>query len=116
MKSDKAYPRIANVETQSDKRLLVRFRNGVTKLYDCKRILNLPAFEQLRSDEALFRRARADKHGYGVVWNDELDLAESEVWIGGHAVREKPEPYGTSMGNKTAKKPVPTKRRRQTEQ
>jgi hypothetical protein len=24
-----------------------------------------------------------DKHGYGIVWNDELDLSESEFWING---------------------------------
>ena len=47
MKGDKAYPLIAEVEAKSNKRLLVRFRNGVTKLYDCKRILALPAFEMM---------------------------------------------------------------------
>jgi len=94
MKSYKAYPLIAKVEAQSDKRLLVRFRNGVTKLYDCKRVLKLPAFEPLRNDEALFRLAHADKHGYGVSWNDEFDLAESEVWIGGRVVREESAKYG----------------------
>jgi hypothetical protein len=24
-----------------------------------------------------------DKHGYGIAWNDELDLSESELWING---------------------------------
>ena len=104
MKNCRAYPLIADVEAQPNKRLLVRFRNGVKKLYDCKRILALPAFEPLRSDEALFLSAHADKHGYGVIWNDELDLAESEVWIGGHAVREKPEAYGSDVRKKAARK------------
>ena len=104
MKACKAYPLIAEVKAQPNKRLLVRFRNGVTKLYDCKRILDLPAFELLRDEEALFRRARADKHGYGVIWNDELDLAESEVWIGGHVVREKPEAYRSRGGKREARR------------
>lgn len=112
MKSYKAYPLIADVEAQPNKRLLVRFRNGVKKLYGCKRILALPAFESLRSDEALFRCAHADKHGYGVIWNDELDLAESEVWIGGHVVREKPEAYGSGMGKKVARASGASKRKR----
>ena len=102
-KAIKAYPLIAEVEAQPNQRLLVRFRNGVTKLYDCKRILKHPAFEPLRNDEALFRRAHADEHGYGVIWNDNLDLAESEVWIGGHVVREKPLAYGNSRGKKMAR-------------
>ena len=108
----RAYPLIADVAAQPNKRLLVRFRNGVRKLYDCKRILALPAFEPLRSDEALFRSAHADKHGYGVIWNDELDLAESEVWIGGQVVREKPEAYGCGMGKKLARASGAAKRER----
>ena len=112
MKGDKAYPLIAEVEAKSNKRLLVRFRNGVTKLYDCKRILALPAFESLRDDDALFRRAHADTHGYGVIWNDELDLAESELWIGGHVIREKPEPYGSGAGKQAARESVTPKRKR----
>ncbi len=103
MKEQINYPLIAEVKAEPDKRLRVRFRNGVTKVYDCKKILALPAFASLRHDEALFRRARADKHGYGVVWSAELDLAESEVWLGGRIVREKPEAYGSSTAQQTAK-------------
>ena len=103
MKGYKAYPLIAEVDAKPNKRLLVRFRNGVTKLYDCKRILALPAFEPLLESDALFRHAHADKHGYGVIWNDELDLAESEVWIGGRVVREEPVAYGSGAGEKAAR-------------
>lgn len=104
-----AYPLIAEVAAKPGKQLLVRFRNGVTKLYDCKRILSLPAFEPLRDDDVLFRRARADKHGYGVIWNDELDLAESEVWIGGKVVRERRGNYGNSTKQKNPPKSAPVK-------
>jgi hypothetical protein len=31
----------------------------------------------------LFNSVHVDKHGYGIVWNDELDLSESELWING---------------------------------
>jgi len=102
MKSNKTYPLIADVKVQPNQRLLVRFRNGVKKLYDCTPILALPAFKPLRKDEALFQRARADKHGYAVIWNDEFDLAESEVWLGGTLVRETRSVYGTTKGKKAA--------------
>ncbi len=102
MKGKETYPLISEVVAKPGKRLLVRFRNGVTKLYDCKRILALPAFESLRSDDALFRNARADKHGYGVIWNDELDLAESELWLGGRVVREKAPAYGRRAGKRAS--------------
>jgi hypothetical protein len=111
MKDYKTYPLIDAVKPQADKRLLVRFRNGITKLYDCRRILKSPVFEPLRDNDALFRRARADKHGYGVIWNDELDLAESEVWLGGKVVREDRAVYGNKGGRKMSRTPGTTKRK-----
>lgn len=96
------YPKIQEVEARPGRQLLVRFRNGVTKLYDCGKILESPAFEPLRDNDALFGKVRADPHGYAVIWNDDLDLAESEVWIGGKVVCEE----SVSYGRKTDKKPV----------
>ena len=37
----------------------------------------------------MFRRVRADDHGYAVVWTDEIDLAESELWINGAPVADE---------------------------
>jgi hypothetical protein len=31
----------------------------------------------------LFQQARVEPHGYAVIWNDEIDLAESKLWING---------------------------------
>ena len=73
-----------SVKPLSDKRLLVGFRNGVTKVYDCAGLLAEEPFEPLAAD-TLFRSVQVDPHGYGVVWNDEIDLAESELWINGDA-------------------------------
>jgi hypothetical protein len=76
------YPRIKTVKPQPEKRLLVEFENGVTKIYDCGPLLQHEIFRPLH-DDALFHCAHADSHGYGVIWNDDIDLAESEVWING---------------------------------
>ena len=76
------YPTIKRVKPQAGKRLMVEFANGVFKIYDCTPLLQSEVFRPLQ-DEAVFRCARADVHGYGVVWNDEIDLAESEIWING---------------------------------
>ncbi len=51
-------------------------------MYDCSPLLQSSVFRPLQ-DEAIFRCAHADAHGYGVVWNDDIDLAESEIWING---------------------------------
>ena len=82
-----SYPRIRQVRPQPGKTLLIEFENGVRKVYDCKPLLESEAFHPLE-DEALFRRARADSHGHGVIWTDEIDLAESEVWINGRISNE----------------------------
>ena len=36
-------------------------------------------------DDAFFKNVRVDQAGYGVVWNDNVDLSESELWINGKA-------------------------------
>jgi hypothetical protein len=40
------------------------------------------------ADEGFFRNVRADPHGFGIVWNDQVDLSESELWINGTAETE----------------------------
>ena len=90
MTTTAAYPRVKNVKPLTGKRLLVEFVNGVTKLYDCTLLSEDEVFRRLRND-ALFRRVRADDHGYGVIWNDEIDLAESELWINGTSVKSADE-------------------------
>lgn len=76
------YPRVRSVSALTGKRLLVVFATGDSRLYDCRPLLAGGQFARL-ADEALFQQARADDHGYGVVWDDALDLAESELWING---------------------------------
>jgi len=88
MTTTTTYPKIRNVSTIPGKTLLVTFDNGVSRLYDCKPLLDKEVFCPLRN-EAFFRCAHADSHGYGVVWNDEIDLAESEIWLNGKIA----EPY-----------------------
>jgi len=87
MKKAAKYPRIKQVQPKSGKILLVEFVNGVSKVYDCKPLLKSEVFRPLE-DEALFQRAHADSHGYGVIWTDEIDLAESEVWINGQIAEQ----------------------------
>ena len=83
----KKHPKVRSVEVCSGKALRVMFDNGVEKEYDCKPLLQTEAFRPLQ-DEALFRCAHADAHGYGVVWNDDIDLAESEIWLHGRGVEQ----------------------------
>lgn len=76
------YPRVQSVTLLPGKRLRVTFSSGVCKVYDCTPLLKSEPFAPLKS-EAFFRRAHPAHGGYGVVWNDEVDLSESELWLYG---------------------------------
>jgi hypothetical protein len=75
-------PRVKSVAPLKDRRLLVTFINGVQKVYDCQRILELDRF-QLLKHEAFFKAVRVDPGGYGISWDDEVDLSEYELWNNG---------------------------------
>jgi hypothetical protein len=76
------FPKIQSVEPLPDKRLRVTFATGIAKVYDCRPLLESSPFTSLK-DEAFFKNVHADPHGYGIIWNDDVDLSESELWING---------------------------------
>lgn len=78
----KTFPKIQDVTSLSDKRLLVTFKNNTKKIYDCLPLLDDKNFKLLLND-GLFKSVRANKHGYGVSWTGEVDLSESELWLNG---------------------------------
>lgn len=75
-------PKILSVQAQEHKKLLVEFVNGVEKIYDCTQLLYLETFELLKND-AFFKSVKVDAGGYGISWNDEIDLSEYELWANG---------------------------------
>jgi len=75
-------PRVESVKPLEDKRLFVRFVNGVEKIYDCNQLLHLEMFRSLKN-EAFFKSVKVDTGGYGVSWNDDVDLSEYELWVNG---------------------------------
>jgi hypothetical protein len=75
-------PKVESVKPLKDRRLLVRFANGVEKVYDCTQLTHLVMFQPLEKD-AFFRSVKVDAGGYGVSWNDDVDLSEYELWVNG---------------------------------
>lgn len=87
MSKGQAYPTIRHVEPQSGRTIRVTFENGIQKAYDCTPLLKSEPFRPLQ-DDAIFRCVHTDTHGYGIVWNDKIDIAESEIWINGRNVEQ----------------------------
>lgn len=78
------FPKIESVTPLPDRNLSVRFVGGETKVYDCRPLLEREPFSSLQN-ESFFRQVKVDVGGYGVSWNDSIDLSESELWINGMA-------------------------------
>ena len=78
------YPKIEAVKPLSGKKLLVRFVGGQRTVYDCGPLLKQEPFSALQND-SFFHRVKVDGGGYGVSWDDRIDLSESELWMNGSA-------------------------------
>lgn len=82
MQTALTYPRVQSVRPLPGKRLFVTFSTGEARIYNCQPLLEEETFRPL-ADESIFRQAHPDAHGYAVIWSDDIDLAESEIWING---------------------------------
>lgn len=81
------FHKVKNVCALPDYCLSVQFSEGVTKIYDVKPLFErLPCFVQLKAEPELFYCVNVDTGGYGIVWNDDLDLSCDELWENGVAI------------------------------
>ena len=81
------FHKIKNVSALPDYLLSVQFSEGVTKLYDMKPLFEkLPVFAELKDNPEEFGCVTVDVGGYGIVWNDDLDLSCDELWEHGTVV------------------------------
>lgn len=77
------FHKVKNVYPLPDYRLSVQFAEGCTKIYDVKPLFEqITAFQEL-TDIHLFSDVTVDVGGYGIVWNDDLDLSCDELWENG---------------------------------
>jgi hypothetical protein len=73
-------PKILSARPTDDKKLIVKFSNGMEKIYDCKPLIErYEAFKPLKN-EVFFQQVKVDAGGYGISWDDRVDLSEYELW------------------------------------
>lgn len=81
------FHKVKNVSALPDFCLSVQFSEGVTKLYDIKPLFEkLLVFRYLKEHPEEFNGVSVDVGGYGIVWNDDLDLSCDELWEHGTQV------------------------------
>lgn len=77
------FHRILSVTPTENLQLVVRFTDGELRMYDVRPLMDKwDAFKELL-DINLFDAVRVDCGGYGIVWNDNLDLSCGELWHNG---------------------------------
>ena len=78
--------RIKKVKPLENFVVLAIFQDGVGKEYDVKQLFDrLPQFKAFENEKGLFEKITVDAGGYGISWNDELDLAADEIWHNGES-------------------------------
>lgn len=78
------FHKIKAIRAFPDFELIVEFSDGAIKQYNAAPLLNkLPSFRHFieRPEDFLF--ATVDTGGYGIAWNDGLDLSSDELWENG---------------------------------
>ena len=76
--------------------LWAEFKDGKEVIYDVSRLPEVNSvFSTLVQNPELFAQVRIDPGGYGISWNDDLDLEAEELWQCGDAVKQ---PYKLEPG------------------
>ena len=78
------FHKVKSVNALDNFRLSVQFAEGVTKIYDVSQLFDKgEAFRYLKDDPDLFNNIQVDVGGYGVIWNDDLDISCDELYANG---------------------------------
>lgn len=78
------FHKVKNVNVLPNYKLSVQFSEGVIKIYDIKPLFEkIPVFSYFEGHEPDFFAVAVNIGGYGIIWNDDLDLSCDELWDNG---------------------------------
>lgn len=73
-------PKIKSIKIISENySIIVLFDNGITKNIDFSEKFKEDLYSDLKN-KLLFEQAKVDAGGYGISWNDDIDISEYELW------------------------------------
>lgn len=76
--------KVKTVKPLDDCIIAATFSDGTIKEYDVKNLYaTFPQFGIFDIDKDLFYKVQVDSGGYGISWNDELDLDADDIWEDG---------------------------------
>lgn len=80
------FHKVKNVTALPDYKILIQFSEGVTKIYDLNELIEKnPMFNELKNEE-LFNSVEVDIGGYGIIWNDDIDISCDELYENGKTI------------------------------
>lgn len=80
------FHKIKNVTALPDYKISIQFSEGITKIYNVKELIEKnPMFKNLKNEE-LFYNVEVDVGGYGIIWNDDIDISCDELYEKGETV------------------------------
>ena len=82
------FHKIKNVTPLENYKLRVQFSEGVTKIYDMNQLFDkYKMFIDLKYHSELYYSAKVDIGGYGVIWNDDIDISCDELFFNGETIQ-----------------------------
>ena len=78
---------VKNVNALPDFKLSVQFCEGVTKIYDVATLFEKYSFFlSLKDSPEIFSSVIVDQGGYGIIWNDDIDISCDKLWANGEEI------------------------------
>ena len=76
--------RIKSVKPMENFVIEAVFMDGTVKQFDMRKLYPVfPQFKEFETIHGLFEEVKVDVGGYGISWNDELDLDAEDIWDDG---------------------------------
>ena len=77
------FHKIIEVSIKENFIIIAKFKDGTIKKYDIKNLIdNYEIFNDLKNKQ-LFKLVKVDQGGYGISWNEKIDLSSEEIWKNG---------------------------------
>lgn len=82
------FHKVKEVNALPEHKISVRFAEGITKIYDVSPLFKkYNFFTPLKDNIKLFSSVMVDQGGYGVIWNDDIDISCDELWVNGETLK-----------------------------
>ena len=94
---------IKEITSLENLEIKVIFHGGIEKSYDIRKMFDpFPQMKELENGD-LFKSAVLDPGGYGISWNDELDIDAEEIWEDEEEIKRHQISLEEEVGIKIAK-------------